>query len=305
MALAGEAPVNGVQVAIALRPAGGPVRGEKASLIDVNGLLTRFSTPADYDIDGRRYQPLPEPPLSRPQLEPMLCDPAKLHEDLRTNLLAIGDPESDVPYLVYQACPFGRRKDEFESMPFDQDEIRLIAPIQAIDTANYTLQAGGASIALNPGATITSVENSGGSLKTLPLRMQDLHVGDRVRILPARTPGESKLVDELWAGPAFESGEDILRSYVIANSRPDIQLQGGFTVHTNLATSITYQFIDQSNGGCELATGSPDDFWAADVSNPVPLLQLVVEARGNFSGSVFEATEVDIAPQDPNYCIPY
>jgi hypothetical protein len=297
--IAKDTPVGGAQVATGIKYAGGAVRGETLNFVTLGGLITRLTSNQNFAIDGPGSQPLPNPPTPGNGLERNICDPAKLHTDLRTTLVAVGGSGIDLPRQVFHLCPPGRHYDAYESLPDVPygGGTAIVVPIEAIDTAKYSLQARGTSFGLNPGATITFAQNDGGTIHTLPLRMQDLHIGDLVRLELTRSSGTLALIDSLWAGPAIADSQDQVQGTILTVSEPDVTVSG-FTIHTTSATTFTFKYWEELTS-CHMATGIAADFWSRGSSINGGLNgPLLIIAKGSLVGAVLEATSVDIAPRN-------
>ncbi len=281
-------PAGGVQIAAGLKNSGAPLRGEERNLVYLQGLITKIAG-ADFAIEGRMTRPLPNPPVPGNGLERTVCDPSKLHENLRASALAAGGLDDGNPQRLFNVCPPGRRNDTYESLPnFAPEQFAVVtARIQALDLSHLTLQIAGARVGLNPAATLTSAQSGGGLVRTTPLRPQDLHVGDRVRVELPPLAGRLALVDTLWAGPAIDGGVDSVQGTIKTVSKPDVTVSN-VTIRTNAGTAINYTYIDEST--CAEVIGTAQDFWNSESEmNSGQKGLFRVTATGSFNGSVLDA----------------
>jgi hypothetical protein len=146
--IATDPPAGGLQMATGLKYAAAAQRGEKLNFVTLTGLLTG-SSGADWAIDGRMTTALPNPPTPGNGLERNVCDPAKLHLNLRTHLVAVGGNNDERPMRLFHVCPQGRRNDAYETVPASPSSSQIIsvtASIQSVDTANYVLRVAGSSM---------------------------------------------------------------------------------------------------------------------------------------------------------------
>jgi hypothetical protein len=288
--IASDAPVGGVQVAGGLRYIGGPRRGERLNFVRLGGLITSLAGDA-IAFDGRMTAPLANPPAPANGLERVVCDPAKLHLNLRINNVTVGGWDDERPRRLFQTCPSGRRNDIYEALPDAPASpfVAITARLQGLDAASYTLQIAGTSVALNPASILTAARMDSGVLRTTPLRLQDLRAGDRVRIeLPSR-PGVMVLADSLWAGPAVAGSLDDVRGTLLTATEPDLSL-GPVTVHTTAATAVTYKYYDDS---CKLVDGTVVDLWSGLLAR-LGKSDFSLSASGTLSGSVLAASTINV-----------
>jgi hypothetical protein len=287
-----DAPAGGLQIATGLKYAGGRVRGETLNIVSLNGLLTSVTDTATFSIEGRATAALQNPPVPGNGLERRVCDPAKLQPNLRTMLLAVGGRDDERARRIFHICPEGRRNDAYEALPTSawSDHVIVTTTVQAVDPANFTLRLAGRRVALNPGSTLTEAQMNGGTLHTAPLRLQDLKVGDRVRIdLPAWA-GDLQLIDSLWAGAALANDPDEVVGKLLSVNAPDLTVLG-LTVHTSPGTAFTYSYW---NSSCELVTGTAEDFWRSGGVSSGLNGPYWVTARGTVSGNVLDALSVNV-----------
>jgi hypothetical protein len=294
--IATDPPAGGLQTATGLKYAAGAQRGEKLNFVTLKGLLTG-SSGVDWAIDGRMTAVLPNAPTPGNGLERNVCDPAKLHLNLRTQLVAVGGINDARPMRLFHVCPQGRRNDAYEAVPGGSSSAQIIsvtAGIQSVDIANYLVRVAGSVINLNPGSTLTSARLDGSLTRTTPLRVQDLRVGDRVRIDLPLTGGPA-LADALWTGPAAVTGtEDSVSGLLQGVSDPNLTT-GPITVHTAAGTTFNISYYDSN---CQSVTGTKAELWNGGSKwNATTDTSYSLFAKGSVTGSALEATAVEISPR--------
>jgi hypothetical protein len=196
IAIADAAPLGGLMRAKALRYAANPSRGEYLNLLYVNGLITRFATPTDFDIEGRRTVPLPHPSEPDDYFGPQLCDPALMHENLSISMLSTTGDDGNL-YQIFILCGGGERKLDFQS---PAREAPIEGSITALDPVNRSFVVSGVTVHVNPATTFTVLHDAGGTLSGTLATFDDLAVGLTVGANTHDFAPNEVTTDAVWWG---------------------------------------------------------------------------------------------------------
>ena len=236
------APNAGSLVAGVVRYDGNVPRGARGNVLKLNGLITRFVSPDDFDVDGRKTIPI-DPPYD-PTYSPSRCDLAKLHLDMRFMLLvAGGNLDGGPPIYFSPICQFGRRIDERSDMSgfYGSPALSITGPVQSIDPGNYSLSIAGISLNLNPGTLLSRFdlppENPDGPILNYvssPIFFADLAVGDRVVVRSNALQQVNGVRDVssvfLGDGVPMDSEDVSITAQLVAASEPELTLASGIGI---------------------------------------------------------------------------
>lgn len=220
-------PDGGLLRASALVYAARPARGEQLNMLHLNGLITRFVSPTDYDIEGRKTVPLPNPPEDD-YWAPQACEPAKMHANLSMSLLATVAEDGKL-YQIFTSCGGGY------NASFDSPSGNMNGPIAAIDTVNRTFTVAGVTFHLHPVTSFTFVD--GLAQVDEAITLADLEVGDMAWLTMQGYADGHAVADSV-----FTEGTPGTSAYIEGRvglvDRPDLSI-GGITVHTNEQTDLS------------------------------------------------------------------
>jgi hypothetical protein len=106
--------------------------------------------------------------------------------------------------------------------------------------------------------------------------------------------GGATLADALWTGPAATTADDSVSGVLQGVSDPNL-IAGPITVHTTAGTAFSYSYYDAD---CKVVTGTRAQLWSSGISwDATADTSYALSARGSVTGSVLEATSVDITPR--------
>jgi len=239
---ANSGPNAGSLVAGVVRYDGNVPRGATGNVIKLNGLITRFVSSDDLDIDGRKTIPI-DPPYD-PNSSFVRCDFSKLHLNMRfLVLVAGGNLYGGPPIYFLPFCQFGRRIDERSDMSgfFGSPALSISGPVQSIDAGNYSLSIAGISLNLNPGTLLTRFdlppENPDGPILNYvssPVFFSDLAIGDRVVVRSNAVQQVNGIRDVssvfLGDGVPMDSEDVSITARLVAASEPDLTFASGIVM---------------------------------------------------------------------------
>jgi Domain of unknown function (DUF5666) len=260
-------PDAGVLTASIVRYEAGIPRGATGAVIKLNGVITRFVSPADFDVEGRRTTPTPT------QYDPaatwsMRCDMDKLHTDMRFERLVAVESELGEVLYFRAVCMFGRRLDSrgYDSQLFDEPQgLYVSGPVQSIDLANRSFMVAGVNLMLLPDTLLTQIEeiSVGGDdfLITTPVFLEDLTIGGRVIAKSDALPSLPGIRPAafVWLGneAPLPAEEVSVTADIFDKAEPTLVLESGIEVQVPTTTVIEAE-------GCSSSYAqiySVDEFW--------------------------------------------
>jgi hypothetical protein len=213
--------VNGLGqlVATSVEKAGGPAGGANAGDdVEIEGFITRFVSPADFDVAGVRAS----------------TTAGTRFDDGTAADLAL-NVRVEVEGVIDAAGVLIARELEFESLDGDDDDDnpagRVAANVTAVNSAGGTLVAAGVTVSVNPGTR--SEDQSNAALR--PFRLADINVGDYVDVRGTPLGGASLSAVLLERDNASDDGR--LRGQAAAILQPGLTVLG-VPVTTNGATQF-------------------------------------------------------------------
>jgi len=260
------APSGGLLQAEVIRYAADIPRGATANFLTPVGLLTRFVSAQDLDIEGRRMQRItrPLPDGANGVFRNGRCDIDKLHPDVPVSLLTVGNWPGLPPVYWAIGCPPGRQLDGgLLQFGVSGDALEITAPVESVDLANRSFQIGGVNVMLHPASLLTRFEespDSDGTGTTFPVFLEDLIVGELAYVAIKRSPVPGvRIVDSVWLDDAVwvPQSEIYLEAPVESLADPDVILYSGVRVHVTGDTQITGWECDRD----DLVTYSPAEFF--------------------------------------------
>ena len=303
-------PVGGLLHATAIRSGAAPLRGEINNLQFINGLVTRFASASDYDIDGRRTEPLPVPPETNPYWTTAACDPGYMHANMPMRLLAVW-PDEDTLWQVHTMCHVLRVTYSPSSVWSQQlgysesgfwsstpANVLVSGRVDAVDFASRSFRTGGLTVHVGPATLVSQVippvYEDYGSLS--PRQLTDLAVG-RVVKFPAHLYGvDGALVDSVGMTGTAESPGTTFQGALDSTARPDLVI-GGVPIHTTAQTLLRH--LD--TGTCSWVVDAPDDFWNGLDAALAAHAEFSVHASTVWDSGQWVATSVDRDGPDPDH----
>jgi hypothetical protein len=227
VAFADLAPVNGVLEATRLKFISGHLAGTAGANTAVEGMITRFASLEDFDIDGHPISlhkaPVSECVASVPQ--PLRLNTwVGLYDGSLSETGVVTDQSSDV--CLYSVAPA---------------EITLSGTIESIDSSSESLTLLGFTVQARVGTLFVP---GGAPSDALPT-FADLRVGELITVsgLPGVVPG-SLIASAITTPAALTSGRGQIRTLAYSLARPAI-LVAGVTIQTDEHT--TYEVFNYGN----------------------------------------------------------
>ena len=278
-------PSAGVLQADFVSHSGGLPRGTTMNIVRLNGLVTRFASPEDFDIEGRRVVQA-QPQWGDNPTDARRCDMSKAHVGLSSMyMLGLGWGPGELAHFGYAICPAGRTYGTEGSSQFGRGSLNVAGIIQSIDEDKRVIRIGGIDLPLQPATLITHFEpTSDPSIGILtPMLLADLHVGDHVGIVSELIAGR-RGGTAVWVGDGAIPTDDVVIKTGV-ESAAELVLYSGICVETGEHGSAHAQ--------CQFPSRAvtPLQFWSG-IEPPIGQ-QLAVS--GTMSGDEFVTERIEWA----------
>jgi hypothetical protein len=225
VAFADREATNGVLVATRLKFVSGRLAGTVGANVAVAGMVTRFVSLADFDIDGH--------PISLQKQPPQECV-ADLLQPLR-----LGTWVQLLDGSLTEAGTVTDQSGDVCLSPVAPSEISLTGPIETLDSSSESLGLLGFTVRIRPGTLFTPGTQSG------PARFSDLFLGELVTVssLPGIVSG-NVIASSITAAAQLPSGDGEISTVAYSLANPAI-LVAGVAIPTNETT--TYEVFNYGN----------------------------------------------------------
>jgi len=302
LAISDFPPYAGVLTASIVRYEAGIPRGATGAVVKLNGVITRFVSPEDFDVEGRRTAPAStqyEPVDTSSLLDPgsarnLRCDMDKVHTDMRFERLVAVESELGEVLYFRASCMFGRRLDgrRYSTRIFEEPQGLYVAgPVQAIDLANRSLKVAGVNLMLLPDTLLTRMEEErfgpDDFVVTTAVFLEELTIGERIVAMSDAAPSLPGIrpVAFVWLGiDAPLPADDVsITADILERAEPALVLESGIEVRVPPDALIEAE-------GCSASytqVYSVEEFWERVVT---PVARIT--AFGHMIGDEFISTRL-------------
>ncbi|HVY65419.1 MAG TPA: DUF5666 domain-containing protein [Gammaproteobacteria bacterium] len=300
------APNVGVLRATAIRYDANVPHGATSNVLKLNGLVTRYASPDDFDVDGRSTIPLRGPPFEEPASTwARRCDMSKVHPDMRfERLVTVGNDVGRPPIYFRPICLPGTQIDERAAIGstdfYPWAAIMVTGPVESIDLATRSVRVAGVGLMLHPGSLLARFEappaTSTANVTSAPVSLEDLVVGERVS---ARVDGLPKAtgirpVATLWLGSAVPMPEEQVRLEADLESATEPELVRS----SGLRVRVPDTAVFEGEGCYSTFTYDATEFW----NKVVPSISRVVLSGSMIGGEFAPARVSFFDPTDGTTC---